>query len=161
MPATKVKERTAKPQTPSAARYDIDFYSWTAEQAAALREGDVAALDRENLAGEIEDLGKALFSELRSHFRVILVHMLKWDQQPERRSRSWVKSNRTHRNDVRHVSGDTPSLRRRQQEAVERAYENARLDAATEMERDDRTLPERCPYPLDDILDREFHWPQD
>lgn len=161
MPATKVKERVAETQAPSPALYDADFCSWTMEQAAALREGRFAALDRENLAEEIEDLGKALFAALCSHLRIILVHMLKWDHQPERRSRSWVNSIRTHRNDVRHVIGDNPSLRRRQQEAVERAYENARLDAATEMKRDDRTLPERCPYRLDDILDREFPWPQD
>ena len=42
-----------------------------------------------------------------------------------------------------------------------KAYRTARLDAATEMGRSERTLPEICPYALDDILTREFPWPQD
>ena len=41
--------------TPS---YDTDFYAWTQAQAQVLRAKDVAALDLEHLAEEIESLGK-------------------------------------------------------------------------------------------------------
>ena len=40
--------------------YDTDFYTWTQEQAALLREGASTALDLGNLAEEIESLGKAI-----------------------------------------------------------------------------------------------------
>ena len=161
MPATKAKERAAEPQAPSKSLYDVDFYSWTTEQAAALREGRTAALDRENLAEEIEDLGKALFSELRSHLRVILTHMLKWDAQPERRSRSWAASIETHRIDVADILAENPSLKPRQEEALISAFRQARLRASVEMGRDKREISTICPYTVADALTREFPWPQD
>jgi len=39
--------------------YGTDFYRWTQKQAAALRAKDFAALDLENLAEEIESLGRS------------------------------------------------------------------------------------------------------
>jgi hypothetical protein len=36
--------------------YDTDFYAWTQAQAAAIRAKEVAALDIEHLAEEVEDL---------------------------------------------------------------------------------------------------------
>lgn len=158
MSATKLKERPSPPAA-GATAYDTDFYSWTIEQAAALREGRMSVLDVENLAEEIEELGKEVFNKLASSFRVILVHMLKWDHQPERRSRSWVGSIEMHRLDIEDVIRDNPALRRRQQEAIERAFRQARIKAAVEMKRDKASLPTACPYSLEDILNRPFEWP--
>lgn len=160
MPATRMLERSVEqPETGASGSYDGDFHAWTIEQALALREGRLSDLDRENLAEEIEDLGKFVFNGLRSSFRVILLHMLKWDHQPERRSRSWVTSIRTHRIDLEEVLSENPSLRRRQVEAIEKAYRTARIKAASEMKRDENSLPASCPYSLDDILSRPFDWP--
>jgi hypothetical protein len=47
------------PQT----NYHRDFYSWLMEQARHLRAGRWAALDRENLAEEIESLGREQFKQ--------------------------------------------------------------------------------------------------
>ncbi len=139
--------------------YDQDFYTWTIEQAAALRTGQLADLDIDHLAEEIEDLGKEVLSKLRSSFRVILTHMLKWDHQPERRSRSWTTSIAVHRIDIEDALTENPALRRRQDEAVAQAYRWARTKAAGEMERRDETLPPACPYTLEEILARDFEWP--
>lgn len=141
--------------------YDADFYSWTLAQAAALREGRFSVLDLPNLAEEIEDLGGEVFNKLRSSFRVILIHMLKWDHQPERRSRSWAASVDTHRIMIGDVIEKNPSLRRRQEKAVDFAFRLARVRAAVEMKRDKNSLPALCPYTLDDILGRDFPWPLD
>src|SRR6266540_2033959 len=48
-------------------RYDTDFYQWTQEQAARLREGALSDLDVINLAEEIESLGKSDRRALGSH----------------------------------------------------------------------------------------------
>ena len=112
--------------------YADDFYTWTQEQGAHLRAGDVSALDLENLADEIESLGKSQFSSFVSALRVVLVHMLKFDHQPSKRTRSWAISIATHR---LHVAGELkvgPGLKSRIGEAVERAYEVARLEASKE-----------------------------
>jgi len=66
------------------AGYDQDFYTWTLDQARLIREGRWAAIDRENVAEEIESLGKEQFAKLRSAVRVLLLHMLKWDHQPDK-----------------------------------------------------------------------------
>jgi len=47
----------APPDEPVRAEYERDFYSWSLEQARLLREGRTDALDRDNLAEEIELLG--------------------------------------------------------------------------------------------------------
>ena len=77
---------------PVRAEYERDFYSWLLEQARHLREGRFEALDCDNLAEEIESLGREQFNKLVSALRVLMVHMLKWDHQPSLRSRSWVLS---------------------------------------------------------------------
>src|SRR4051794_41527343 len=70
------------------AGYDGDFYSWSQEQGRLLREGRWDEVDRQNVAEEIESLGREQFNKLESAIQVLLIHMLKWDHQPERRSRS-------------------------------------------------------------------------
>ncbi len=42
---------------PDRATYERDFYTWALEQAASIREGRLADVDRENVAEEIERLG--------------------------------------------------------------------------------------------------------
>ncbi len=69
--------------------YEHDTYSWALAQAEALRRRSGNELDWDNLAEEIESLGKSQASELRSRYIVLLMHLLKWAFQPERRSRSF------------------------------------------------------------------------
>ena len=69
--------------------YETDFYTWTVEQAQFLRDGAWDSLDIQNLAEEIETLGKQDRRELRNGLRVLIGHLLKWEYQPGKRSRSW------------------------------------------------------------------------
>src|ERR1051325_5490810 len=66
------------------AGYDSDFYSWSQEQGRLVREGRWTEIDRENVAEEIESLGREQFNKLESAIRVLLMHMLKWDHQASR-----------------------------------------------------------------------------
>src|SRR5712672_3721973 len=103
--ASHIKENVglAPPDQPAATAYERDFYAWLMEQARHVRDGHWNAIDRENLAEEIESLGREQFSKLESALRVLLLHMLKWDYQPERRGRSWwatIGEQRLHLNDL-------------------------------------------------------------
>src|SRR5438067_12834945 len=91
--------------------YDHDYYSWTAAQAQALRERRTSALDWGNLAEEVEDLGKAERHRLESHLEGLLMHLLKWGYQPQRRSPSWRNSIEEHRFRVQQVLRGNPSLK--------------------------------------------------
>lgn len=139
-----------------AATYDRDFYSWSLEQARLIRAGQLAAIDRDNVAEEIESLGREQFNKLESAIRVLLVHMLKWDQQPARRSRSWAVSIKEHRLRLNYVVADNPGLRPRINEAIERAYARARLTATRETGLDEASFAVSCPYSWHDIVSRDF-----
>lgn len=150
--------RRSKPAGPGplATSYDDDLYGWAMEQAAALRAGAFSAIDRENLAEEIETLGRSQLSGLVSAWRVVLLNMLKFDHQPDRRSRSWALSIRDQRDQAADVLADSPGLKRRLDEAMVRAYRGARLDAARETGLPLRIFPEECPYTRAEMLTRDF-----
>ena len=74
-------------------------------------------------------LGRSEFDKLVSAIRVVLHHLLKWDHQPERRSRSWVITIDEHRDRIVYELNDNPSLRPRIQEATLKAYVSARRQA--------------------------------
>jgi hypothetical protein len=154
---------THRPAAPLAleeerAGYDRDFYSWSQEQGRLVREGRWSEVDRENVAEEIESLGREQFNKLESAIRAILIHMLEWDFQPERRSRSWAGSIDTQRLELDDVLSDNPGLRPRTGEAVTRAYRKARLEAMNETGLKRSAVPETCPYSLDDIVSRAFDY---
>ena len=156
-----VRKERAGAARPEPGLYEADDYTWTLEQAAALRAGRLTALDADHLAEEIEDLGRETFKELESAYRLILIHMLKWDHQPERRSRSWAGTIQTQRLDATYVLRDNPGLQSRRGDALERAWRKARIKAAVEMKRAEATLPANNPYSLDEMIERPFVWLED
>jgi Domain of unknown function DUF29 len=121
-----------------------------------VREGRFDALDRENLAEEIESLGREQFNKLESALRVLLVHLLKWDHQPEMRTRSWVLSVRAQRLEIEDVLADNPGLKPRIEEALTRAFRKARIEAAKETGLDADGFPEICPYAYDELMSRDI-----
>ena len=141
---------------PERAAYDCDFYTWTLEQAALIREGRFAEVDRKNVAEEIESLGRSEFSRLVSFYSLIHLHMLKWEHQPNLRSRSWASSIELHRMHAAEALEDNPGLKSRVDEAVVRAYRAARLEAIRETGLSKKVFPETCPFTLDEILTRPY-----
>ena len=146
--ASRIKDSIglAGPENPVAADYSCDFYSWLMEQARHVREGRWDSIDRENLAEEIESLGREQFNTLESALRVLLLHFLKWDHQPNKRSRSWMLSIEAQRLEIEDVLADNPGLNSRIDEAVKRAYRKARIEAAKETGLDKKSFPESCGY---------------
>ena len=151
---------TKKQAEPSAAepqaRYEDDFYSWTQEQGALLRAGRLDKIDLENLAEEIESLGRNEFDKLVSFYRLVLLHMLKWEHQPNLRSRSWAASIDIHRVHAQEVLDDNPGLKSRVDEALSRAYRGATLEAIRETGLRKSTFPETCPFTREEMLTRPY-----
>ena len=144
------------PHAPGRARYDDDLYTWVQEQVALLRAGDVAALDLANIAQELGDVGASIDHRLESSLRVLLMHMLKWDQQPEHRTKSWLYSIREQRRRYERLLRKNPGLKSRIDEARDAAYPNARDWASEETDLVPEDFPPTCPYDWDDILARPF-----
>lgn len=143
------------------AAYDEDLYTWSMEQAALLRAGRIAEADVLNIAEEIDDVGKQEYYRLESALRVLLTHMLKWDYQPKRRSRSWWSSITVQRNQIRDLLDDNPGLKPRLESAVSRAYRNGRVEASAQTRLGLKTSPVDCPYSWQDIMERPVDWPDE
>ncbi len=138
--------------------YDTDFYAWALAQAEGLRAGRLADIDIEHIAEELETLGRAEKRELESRLIVLLVHLLKWVHQSERRGRSWRLTIQEQRQRVQHVLRDNPSLKAVQDEVLVDAYGIAVLRAAKQTGKDTVDFPPVCPWTLDRVLDDGF-WP--
>lgn len=101
----------------SAARlYAEDFVRWTEEQSAALREaagqGINLPLDWENLAEEVESLGRCQRHAVRSRIAVILEHLLKLEHSPATDPQpDWMETIDRERDNIELLLRDSPSLR--------------------------------------------------
>jgi hypothetical protein len=145
----------------AAAAYERDVYTWSMEQAALLRAGRIAEADALNIAEELDDVGNELYSKLESALRLVLLHLLKWDHQPERRSRSWWATIRVQRNHVVRLLEDNLGLKSRREQAVVRGYDDARTQASAQTHLSLKTFPPTCPYSWKQIMERPISWPDE
>lgn len=136
--------------------YEKDFYAWTQEQAKLLLEGAWEHLDVANLVEEIESLGKQQRQELRNRLGVLLGHLLKWEFQSEKRSKSWFVTLREQRREIRDLLQESPSLKPYLPEALQKAYQSGIDLLVRETPLRDRDLPSECPYSLEQVLDGAF-----
>lgn len=137
--------------------HDQDFYGWTEQQAALIRQGRSADLDLEYLLEEIESMGASERRELGNRLAVLLAHLLKWEFQSERRGRSWQLTIEEQRQRSARVLRQNPSLKPRLGEIAADAYKDARLMAARETGLDKAVFPLDCPYTLQQIQDSAFY----
>jgi hypothetical protein len=138
------------------AGYDEDFALWSAEQAALLRAGKFDRVDVENVAEEIESLGRSDKHQIRSRLEVLMMHLLKWERQPELRSRSWASTIRDQRRKIQRLLDDSPSLKSFPGEVFAEEYPRARERASEETTIYLELFPEPCPYTVEQILDPDF-----
>ena len=137
-------------------RYDYDIIAWAKEQAQLVRSKQFDLLDLEHIAEEIEDVGKSEQRELATRMSVLVCHLLKWHYQPNKRSISWFTTIANQRDDLADLLTDNPGLKQYLPELLEKAYRNARREAASETALVLSTFPEECPYSLSQILDPNF-----
>ena len=128
------------------------------EQAALLRAGRLGDADIEHIAEEIEALGRGERRELVSRLAVLLLHLLKWEYQPERRGKSWRFTVEEQRLQLARHLRDNPSLRAVTQEALFDAYAQAVLRAERETDLPRDLFPWSCPYAFEQVQDETF-WP--
>jgi len=143
--------------------YERDFYAWTREQARLLREAAAQRVntpfDLENLAEEIESLGRSDRRAVISRLARIIEHALKLEHSPAQQPRrGWKLSIRKQRVELRQAFAESPSLRGELPELAEQAYELGRLRAFEGMidEIEEDELPTASPYQPEDLLDPDW-----
>lgn len=138
--------------------YEQDFYAWANEQAALLRAGKFDVADIENIAEEIESMGRSEKRELVHRLAVLLTHLLKWHQQPNFRSVSWRLTVKEQRLRLEQHLSENPSLKSQIDLATRNAYRLARVEAARETGFLEDSFPRQCPFSFDQAIDENF-WP--
>ena len=136
--------------------YDVDFNLWVEEQVVALKGGRLEDLDLPNLIEEVESLARKDRKALRSYLEVLLIYLLKWQFQPEKRSKSWDTSITRARIEIEDIYMDSPSLRNYLPTVTGKVYDRAKLLAAKETGLAKTAFPAECPYELKQALDMDF-----
>src|SRR6266436_3504396 len=144
----------------NAESYAQDFFAWTVITAALIRAGKWDDLDREALAEEVESLGKSQQNALESRLEKLVLHLLKWRYQPDKRVRghSWQSTILEQRRRLGRLLHQNPSLRPTLPTIVEESYAYIRRRTSLETRLPLTTFPEACPWTVAQILDDDF-WP--
>jgi hypothetical protein len=140
--------------------YDGDFALWAEDQARALRSAAQARInlpiDWENVAEEIESLGKSQGRELASRVSVIVVHLMKLQASQATEPRAgWRETIIVQRNEIRRLIDDSPSLRRTIESVIASEISDAAYQASTAI-RDRGEAPlidlKSASYSVDQVL---------
>ena len=135
--------------------YEQDLLAWLEQQAGYLRAGQLDRLDVAHLIEELEAMGGSQRRELKGRLEILLMHMLKWDAQPRRRSRSWQSTIVEQRARIEDLLEQSPSLRHGLAEVAQKAFAVAARRAAIETGLKRSAFPAALPYPLAAILEDE------
>jgi hypothetical protein len=136
--------------------YETDFYAWTLEMAQLIKAKQFDRIDVEHLSEEVESMGASERNALESRLIELMLHLLKWQFQPERKGRSWEVSIAKQRIGIDKVLKDNPSLKYQYQQRIDDCYVYARRYAAIETKLPISSFPETSPYSVEQLFDFEF-----
>jgi hypothetical protein len=136
--------------------YNEDFFEWTRRNAELLRAGCFDQADVEHIAEEIEDMGKRDLNEVNSRIQVLVEHLLKWQLQPEKKSRSWLRTIASQRGVLAKRLEASPSLRAKIRPNLGSNYQSAVQLTLIETGLPKDHFPSECPFTVEQILDPEF-----
>jgi hypothetical protein len=136
--------------------YEQDFSLWLEQAVQLLREGNLAALDIENLIEEIECMGRSEKQAVKSNLEIILMHLLKYKYQSEKRSNSWRYTLLEHRRRLDEAFKTSPSLKRYFLQEFENCYLGARKLASAETGLAIVAFPVEIPFAIAQVLDEDY-----
>jgi hypothetical protein len=136
--------------------YETDYLQWIETIVEKLQSQDYANVDWENLIEEIADMGRSERRSFKSNLIVILVHLLKWQFQPEKRSGRRHRSIIEHRRRVKEALDDSPSLKSYLESIFAECYAQAIKQAKAETGLPVESFPVVCPYQLPEVTNDEF-----
>lgn len=136
--------------------YEQDYCLWLETTAKLLRDRQLDSLDFEHLIEEIEDMGKEKRRELKNRLIVLLMHLLKYQYQPENRSASWVSTIWEQHYQIESLLTDSPSLKPYYLEIFSDCYLKAVRAASTETKLPTKAFPTESPFLPGDVINPDF-----
>ncbi|WP_013325190.1 DUF29 domain-containing protein [Gloeothece verrucosa] len=136
--------------------YEQDFLLWLTATTQLLREKNLEQVDYENLIEELESMGRSEKNACKSNLRILLMHLLKYQYQAEKRTNSWLYTIIEHRKRLRDALQTSPSLKPFLQEVFSQSYQDARELAASETGLALDIFPELCSVSLEEVLNENY-----
>jgi hypothetical protein len=137
------------------ALFEYDETAWLDAMADLARAGRAVELDLPHLAEYLADMARRDRREVESRLVVLLAHLLKWDHQPDQRSRSWRATVIEQRQELNRLAG-RGVLRNHAEAVCAEVYPEAVERAAAETGLTFDRFPAECPYTLDQLLTVEL-----
>lgn len=145
-----VLNMTLTESPPLAELYMQDETAWLDIMSKLAAERRFAEMDLVHLSEYLNDMAIRDRREVFSRLMTLLMHLLKYEYQPEKRTGSW-EATILDRAELRMVL-ESRTLFNHAEERLADAYENARKQAAAETRLPRSTFPAECPWDLDAIL---------
>jgi hypothetical protein len=112
-------------------------------------------LDYANLASYLEDMAISERRQVESRLRTLMAHLLKWQYQPQKRSRSWSNTVFEQQYELGLMLASA-TLRRHAEEILTKAYQSALRKAVRDTRMPKSAFPAECPFTLEQILTEEI-----
>ncbi len=135
--------------------YDSDEVAWLERTCDLILHRRFRDLDYPHLAELLQDMAKRERREVKSRLVALLTHLLKWQFQPKRRSRSWQSTIAQERWELEDLL-ESGTLRNHAAAILAEAYQRAKQKAVLETGLAPSAFPEECPYPLEFLLADEL-----
>jgi len=126
--------------------YEQDYLMWLETTSEQLRTGKLENLDIENLLEEIEAMARKEKVALESNLEILLMHLLKYQYQVNKRTASWRYTIDEHRSRILKALKVSPSLKPYLKQVFDDCYQEGRRKAAIETGLNISTFPMRSPF---------------
>ncbi|GCL60813.1 DUF29 domain-containing protein [Microcystis aeruginosa] len=136
--------------------YETDFNLWLEQTVNHLKKGNLQALDLDNLIEEISDMGRNNRREVFSRLKVLLIHLLKWQYQPEKRTNSWINTIDDQREQLELILRDSPSLKPYLADIFAECYQKAVRGMVNETNLPKETFLVDCPFSQEQVLNWDY-----
>jgi hypothetical protein len=136
--------------------YETDFNLWIEQTVNHLKKGNLQALDLDNLIEEISDMGRNNRREIFGRLKVLLMHLLKWQYQPEKRTNSWINTIDEQREQLELILRDSPSLKPYLADIFAECYQKEVRGTVNETNLPKETFPVDCPFTQEQVLNWDY-----
>jgi hypothetical protein len=134
--------------------YELDETAWLDKMAKLAAEGRCSDLDLANLQDYLESMARSERREVKSRLTTLLAHLLKWQFQPNHRSGSWKSTIFEQRRQLQDWL-ESATLRNHAAAVFEKAYQDARKQAAVDTGFTLAVFPEVSDWTIDSVLANE------
>lgn len=139
----------------SVSLYEKDYYLWIQKTVESLEKQKFNEIDLIHLIEELGDMGRSEKRAITSNLRIMLMHLLKYQYQPEKRTNSWLFTIVEHRKRLEEAFKTSPSLKRYYEEVFAKSYQDARELASAETGLSIERFPEYSPFTPEEVLNSD------